>query len=340
MRSGLVIGTKIGNGHFGDVHIATDQVHGQVAVKIIARKAGVSQPEWDLEKQDFLKEAQSLSKATHRHIVQVYHLVENDTGDAVHICMEFCSGGSLQKPFEAGPITVKDVRAIGNDVLLGLGCLHSRGMLHRDLKPGNILLDGTGRAKIADFGLVTDRVLLGYGSAAGYSDHLAYEVWHNYTTSTKTDLWAFGMTLYRLLHGKQWHDESPAPKFSIKNGGFANSLKWLPHIPKQWRRAIRAMLTDDADRRTGTVGEAQIAFSRLPVDPNWSCSVTAKEVIWTREGKGRRHVVHWKRHSARKNEWLAWTEPMGAGIKRTVGGSGGIVGRTEAMRQLETFFDA
>lgn len=338
MRSGLVIGAKIGNGHFGDVHLATDQVHGQVAVKIIAQQPGVTQLDWDLEKQDFLKEAQNLAKATHRNIVQVHHLVENDTGDAVHICMEYCSGGSLQKPFENGPMTLKAVRGIGNDVLLGLGCLHSRGLLHRDIKPGNILLDGTGRAKIADFGLVTDRLILGYGSRAGYSDHLAYEVWHKYVTSTKTDMWAFGMTLYRLLHGKQWYDESPAPRFTIANGGFSDSLKWLPHVPKQWRRVIRAMLTDDPNRRTGTVDQAQNAFSRLPVDPAWSCAVTPAEVVWTREAKGRRHIVRWQRHTPRKHEWSAWTEPLGAGIKRTVGGSNGYVGSGEAAKQLEAFF--
>ena len=337
MRSGLVIGAKIGNGHFGDVHLATDQVHGQVAVKIIAQ-GGTPQADWDLEKQDFLKEAQNLAKATHRNIVQVHHLVENDTGDAVHICMEYCSGGSLQTQFEAGPMTLKGVRDVGNGVLLGLDCLHSRGMLHRDLKPGNILLDGTGRAKIADFGLVTDRLLLGYGSAAGYSDHLAHEVWHHQPTSTKTDMWAFGMTLYRLLHGKQWYDESPAPRFTIANGGFADSLKWLPHIPKQWRRVLRAMMADDPDRRTGTVGEAQKAFSRLPIDPAWSCTVTSTEVVWNREAKGRRHIVRWQRHSPRKHEWSAWTEPLGAGIKRTVAGSNGVVGSGDAVKQLEAFF--
>ena len=65
---------------------------------------------------------------------------------------------------------------------------------------------------------------------------------------------------------------------------------------------------------------------------------TAAEVAWTREAKGRRHLVRWQRHSPRKHEWSAWTEPLGAGIKRTVAGSNGVIGSGEAVKQLEAFF--
>jgi serine/threonine protein kinase len=338
LTGGVALGAKIDNGHFGSVFRATDQVHGDVAVKIIERKANSSDQEWALQKGEILQEAQSLAKAKHRNIVQVYHLEVNATDDAVHICMEYCSGGSLKKAFEAGPLTLSAVRRIGTDVLLGLDCLHARGMLHRDLKPGNILLDAKGRARIADFGLVTDRLILGYGSAAGYSDHLAYEIWHNGPTSAKTDLWAFGMTLYRLLHGEVWYNQSPAPRFVVRNGGFADSLKWLPHVPSRWRRTIRAMLNDDPAARIGSVGAAQAAFSRLPVEPSWECEINEDEVLWKKIAKARKHFVLWTRHSPRKHEWAAWTEPVGAGNRRAIDGSNGIVSGTEAIRQLEAFF--
>lgn len=336
----MIIGPKIDNGHFGSVYKATDQVHGEVAVKVIARDPAITDQEWTFQKSEILQEAQSLAKAKHRNIVQVHHLQVSDTDDAVNICMEYCAGGSLKKPYETGPMTLAAVRNIGNDVLLGLDSLHSRGMLHRDLKPGNILLDGQGRAKIADFGLVTDRLILGYGSAAGYWDHLAYEIWHQGPTSAKSDIWAFGMTLYRLLHGETWYNENPAPKTLIAKGGFASSLKWLPHIPARWRRTIRAMLHDDPSSRIGTAGAAQVAFSRLPVEPTWECKVSAAEIQWTRLAKGRKHVVRWARHSPRKHEWWAWTEPLGQGNRRSVAGSNGIIPSREAIRQLERFFSS
>ena len=85
------------------------------------------------------------------------------------------------------------VRKAGTEVLMGLAALHARQMLHRDIKPGNILIDTAGVALIGDFGLVTDDLLLGYGSQAGYGDHIAYEVWQGKGTSAKSDIWALGI---------------------------------------------------------------------------------------------------------------------------------------------------
>src|SRR4030088_309089 len=110
--------------------------------------------------------------------------------------MALCPGGSLQTAFEAGPMTLPAVRKAGTEVLMGLTALHARQMLHRDIKPGNVLIDAEGGAKLGDFGLVTDDLVLGYGSQAGYYDHIAFEVWHGNGTSARSDIWAFGMTLF------------------------------------------------------------------------------------------------------------------------------------------------
>ncbi len=224
--------SQLGNGHFGEVFLGQDGVHGKVAVKVLARKPSHSDVEWQAYKASFLAEAQSLSKATHRNVVQVFHIEELPGGDSIRFCMALCPGGSLQSAFEVGPMTLAAVRKVGTEVLMGLNALHARQMLHRDIKPGNILIDAQGVAQIGDFGLVSDDLVLGYGSQAGYYDHIAYEVWHGRGTSAKSDIWAFGMTLFRLLHGKTWYDEAPKPHTVVRNGGFADSLKWLPHVPK------------------------------------------------------------------------------------------------------------
>lgn len=223
---------------------------------------------------------------------------------------------------------------------MGLAALHARKMLHRDLKPGNILIDAAGVAQIGDFGLVTDKLLLGYASQAGYNDHIAHEVWLGKGTSIKSDVWAFGMTLYRLIHGKLWYEESVEPKAIIKNGGFADTLKWLPHVPKAWRRVIRKMMNDDTASRYQTAGQALGGLSRLPVSPIWSVSVAPDVVRWEQTAKARRIVVEWRRHSPRKHEWTAWSEPLGKGRKMTLGGSGGVVGSRQALKELEAYFGA
>src|SRR5690349_21373695 len=232
LLSGLKIEKKpIGSGGFGTVYLGEDDAHGTVAVKKLARKAHWFGAVWDAWKARYMAEAKNLSKAAHEHVVKVHHVVASDDGETIYICMAFCSGGSLQKAYEAGPLPISDVRRIGTDVLMGLAALHARGMLHRDIKPANILIDDCGRALIGDFGLVTDEIVMGYASDVGYYDHLAFEIWQGKGTSERSDVWAIGATLYRLLHGELWYKEAPDPKTVIKDGGFADGLKWLPHIP-------------------------------------------------------------------------------------------------------------
>lgn len=221
--------------------------------------------------------------ATHDHVVRVYHVDEAEDGQSVVICMAYCPGGSLQGPYETGPLTIANVRKLATDVLLGLQTLHLRDMIHRDIKPANILIDGRGNALLGDFGLVTDELILGYAAQADYiyTDHVAYEVWNAVGTSVKSDIWALGATLYRLLHGKQWYDEAPRPEDLIAHGGYADGLRWLPHVPKRWRRVIRQMMEDDTTKRYQSAEQALSAVASLPVAPVWHAELHPDKVRWT-----------------------------------------------------------
>lgn len=336
--SGLKIGAKLGNGAFGEVFRGEDPAHGEVAVKILRREAYHDDGTWPDYKASYGAEAQNLAKATHRNVVKVHHVVEAPNGNSVVICMAFCPGGSLQTSYENGPMTLYSVRKVGTEVLMGLGAMHARGMIHRDIKPANILLNGRGEAQISDFGLVTDDLVLGYASQVGYSDHIAYEVWNGKGTSAKSDIWALGMTLYRLLHGKVWYEAAPSPRDVVSHGGFADTLRWLPHIPKPWRRVIRKMLNDDDSARYQNAAQALAGLANLPVSPIWETGVTPDLVRWEHRKGARRMIVEWQRHSARKHEWRAWSEPIKAGRSRHLGGSGGMVGGAQAVRELEAFF--
>ncbi|KWO10356.1 serine/threonine protein kinase [Burkholderia cepacia] len=335
----LQVGKKLGNGHFGEVFLGQDSVHGQVAVKVLARKLGQSDTEWDVHKEGFLAEAQHLSKARHDNVVQVYSIEELPDGNSIRFCMAYCQNGSLQSAFEAGPMTMLDVRKAATEVCLGLEALHARGMLHRDIKPGNILRNSAGVAQLGDFGLVTDNLILGYGSQAGYADHVAYEVWHGEGTSVRSDIWALGMTLYRLLHGKAWYEQGPAPSQVIAQGQFADSLQWLPHIPKAWRRVIRKMLHDDKTMRYQSASQVLNALSSLPT-PAWQTTVSPNLVHWEQVVGNRLRIAEWVEHSPRKHEWSAWSQPIGTkGRSMTLGASTGIATRRQVIRGLEDFFD-
>jgi serine/threonine-protein kinase len=220
---------------------------------------------------------------------------------------------------------------------MGLAALHTRQMLHRDIKPGNILIDAAGVAQISDFGLVTDDLVLGYGSQAGYGDHIAYEVWQGKGTSAKSDIWAFGMTLFRLIHGKERYEEAPAPQTIVRNGGFADTLTWLPHVPKSWRRAIRKMMNDDPASYYQTASQALEALSRLPITqlgrpPSRPISFAGRRRL------RRAGTSSSGRHSPCNHEWAAYSEPLGKGRKMTLRGAGGIVGSRQVIAELEAYF--
>lgn len=334
----LTLGNKLGAGAFGVVYEGHDSVHGRVAVKVMKRAPGESVADWDQRKAGLLAESQRLSAAEHRNVVRVHHISEDTAGDSIRLCMAFCPGGSLQSAYESGPLPLDTVRRIATDVTLGLHALHARGMLHRDIKPGNLLLDANGVALLGDFGLVTDRLLHGYGSQAGYLDHLAPEVWSTWLTSPKTDIWALGMTLYRLIHGHDWYETSPLPSASVPNGGYAKKLRWLPHVPDDWRRVIRKMLNDDTDMRYQTAQQVLNALSPLET-PQWTVKGDTASVRWELATGDRLKVVVWSWQSSRKHEWTAWSQPLGTtGRKRTLGGSSAPQGMNKTLAELEEFF--
>lgn len=335
----LQLGPRIAHGHFGDVHEGVDAVHGRVAVKVLRQLPGESDPEWVVRREELLSEAQHLKAAEHANIVRIHNLVRHASSQNLHLVMEFCTDGSTVSYYENGPARLNEVRRIATDLCLGLQAVHARGLVHRDIKPGNVLESG-GRYKVGDFGLVTDKVMHGYASAAGYLDHLAFETHTRSVTSTKTDVWAVGMTLYRLLHGRIFYDHhfgSLDIETEIKNGGFALRLPWLPHVPDAWRRFIRKAMHDDSDSRIQSAFAVGPALSSLPTEPDWECDFEPTRSIWSRQKGARQVRVEMRELSPRKHEWNA--ESRGGGKRNlTLGKSDGAVSPRTALSQLEQFF--
>lgn len=339
LLSSLEVTDKLGHGHFGEVFLGSDNVHPELAVKIIRPKTSDTPERWEKRKADLIKEGSNLKKAAHDHVVQVFYINKAPSEDAIYLAMELCHGGSLQDRYKSGPMPSSEVHKIATHVCHGLGSLHHRDMLHRDLKPGNILIDKKGTVKLGDFGLVTDDLFLGYADIEGYVyvDHLAPEAYASGLASHRTDFWALGMTLYRLLHGDRWYRLSPAPKHSVKDGGYANRLTWLPHISGKWRRLIRAMLNDDPDSRLCTSRQALNALADMVSDISWDCTLDVNKIVWSRlRGDRRIEVVHTT--SGKLASWTATSYPVGTGGKKLLGSSGGLVAKAVAEKSLRKFF--
>jgi len=173
---------------------ATDEVLARrVAVKILHPHLSTDQA----FVRRFRAEAVSAARLTHPSIVSVYDTVEDDGVNA--IVMELVSGTTLRADIDAhGPLQLSAVLAIGTQVADALGAAHANGLVHRDVKPANILLSADGRVLVADFGIAkaaqssdnTDN-----GAMVGTAKYLAPEQVNGQSVDGRTDVYALGIVL-------------------------------------------------------------------------------------------------------------------------------------------------
>jgi hypothetical protein len=196
------VGRGLGSGGMGEVFLARDRVLGRdVALKVL-RKQYAGDGEFA---ERFKREARSAASLSHPNIVQVYD--RGETGDgASYIAMEYVPGGTLkEKISHEGPLAAPEAAAIGAQVAEALGAAHDRGMVHRDIKPQNVLLTKRGDAKVADFGIAragSSVTISKTGSVMGTAGYMSPEQALGEPATPKSDLYSLGVVLYEALTGK------------------------------------------------------------------------------------------------------------------------------------------
>jgi hypothetical protein len=195
---------EIGRGGMGVVLEAEDeQLRRRVALKMMAPERAR-----DARAKDrFLREARAAAAIEHENVVPIHHIGEE--GGVPFIVMPLLRGESLEARLKReAPLSPSEVVRLGREVAAGLVAAHARGLVHRDVKPGNIWLDAdTGRSKILDFGLAhaadgTDWLTI-EGVIAGSPPYMAPEQADGQPTDARSDLFSLGATLYRCATGKQ-----------------------------------------------------------------------------------------------------------------------------------------
>ena len=150
-KQGYRLLEKIGEGAFGSVYRAIQpQVEREVAVKSIHAELA-NQPDFVRR---FEREAQLVARLEHPHIVPLYDYWREP--DAAHLVMRFLRGGSLEDVLDQGPLEPERASSILDEVGAALTAAHQQGVVHRDVKPGNILLDEEGNAYLTDFGIALE----------------------------------------------------------------------------------------------------------------------------------------------------------------------------------------
>jgi Tol biopolymer transport system component len=198
LRAGAVFGRfelvrEVGRGGFGVVWEARDLELGRrVAFKAVRRGA---RP--DLRRERLLLEAEAAARCSHPNIVTLHDVGRCEHGP--YLVLEFLRGETLGKRLEAGPLPVREAVRIGVEVAKGLAHAHARGVVHRDLTPGNVFLCQSGLVKVLDLGLAH---AFGRRKAEGGTRaYMAPEQVAGAPEDERTDVFALGMVLYRMLTG-------------------------------------------------------------------------------------------------------------------------------------------
>lgn len=222
---------RIGGGGMGSVFEAEDTaLERRVAVKLLA---GV-----DTGDRGFLREARALSRLRHPGIVRLYD-AGTDSGDAF-LVLELVGGTTLRDLMARGPMPAADVTRVGRELAEALAHAHSLGVVHRDLSPGNVLIDESGRVRLADFGIarLSEATATIGGEVWGTPAYMAPEQVAGDQVGPPADVYALGLVLLEALTGERAFPGSPT------EAGFAR-LHRDPQVPDSlpagWAPLLRAM---------------------------------------------------------------------------------------------------
>ncbi|WP_433265570.1 serine/threonine-protein kinase [Actinosynnema sp. CS-041913] len=273
---GLADLTPLGQGGFATVYKARQvQLNRDVAVKIDNR---VLQTERDRRR--FLREAHAAARLSgHPHVVSVHDADFTPQGTP-YLVMELCAGGSLADLIRRdGPLPADRVRQLGVQLADALAAAHAEGVLHRDIKPGNILLDRYGTAKLADFGLAA--LLDAEGSSTVTRDALSPsyappEAFAMAQPTPAVDVYALAATLYDLLAGKPprpvpW----PIESFDHLGEVLRSPVPPVAGVPRDLHETLVRALNPDISYRTSSAARLrdelkQVAPWPAPVQPGFT----------------------------------------------------------------------
>jgi TolB-like protein/Tfp pilus assembly protein PilF len=242
--------SKLGEGGMGVVYKSEDtKLKRTVALKFLPPEL-TRDPE---AKERFVHEAQAASALDHPNICTIHEIDETDEG-RTFIAMACYEGASLQEMIKAGSLEIPQAVEIAGQVAKGLAKAHEKGIVHRDVKPGNILLTSDGLAKIVDFGLAklaTQTRLTRAGTTLGTVMYMSPEQARGEEVDERSDIWSLGVVLYEMVTGKPPFkgEHEQAVVYSILNQTPDPIDRLLSGAPKRLQEILdRALAKKPAER--------------------------------------------------------------------------------------------
>jgi beta-lactam-binding protein with PASTA domain/predicted Ser/Thr protein kinase len=240
---------RIGSGGMADVYCAEDTHLGrQVALKVLHRR--FAQDQEFVER--FRREAKSAAGLNHPNVVGVFDRGEHE--GTYYIAMEFLEGRTLKDIIAAeAPLAQERVIDLGLQILQAAGFAHSHGVIHRDFKPHNVIVDEAGHAKVTDFGIARAGAseMTETGSIMGTAQYLSPEQAQGHAVTATSDIYSIGVMLYEMLAGRLPFEGDSAVAVALKHLSEppAPISQWRPDVHPALEAVVMAALAKDPAHR-------------------------------------------------------------------------------------------
>jgi serine/threonine protein kinase/Tfp pilus assembly protein PilF len=255
LKTGQVIGhyellEQLGSGGMAVVFKAKDQkLDRHVALKFLPVQVGIK----DQDKERFLLEAKTASALDHPNICTIYEINETMMGQ-LYIAMGYYEGETLREKIDRGPLSLKESLDITRQICLGLAKAHEKEIVHRDMKPANLIITSDGVVKILDFGVAKFQHKAQFtrtGSIIGTPGYMAPEQAAGQMVDQRTDIWAVGVLLYEMLtaHLPFEGENDLAMMYGIINEHHIPITNFKPQLSAKIQNIIKKVLTKEPNSR-------------------------------------------------------------------------------------------
>ena len=264
----------LGRGGTGDVLLAHEiKRNRKVAIKNISIESLHDRD----SKVRFLHEARAAARLEHPNIRAIYEIAEEKGRE--YIVMQYVEGVTLRQLLKMKPLSRERVIDIASQIADGMDAAHGRNNVHRDIKPGNIMIDGSGRVKILDFGLAKvpvepghceaeverlDRALAAAGMVLGTASYMSPEQARGRRLDCRTDIFSYGVVLYEMIEGRNPFsgEDDIVTLYNILH----RKVRFSGRVTGDLRSILRRALQKDRRRRYGSFNEVRRDLAKLKDD--------------------------------------------------------------------------